>query len=115
MQLSKRLKAVKPSPTLTLNAKAKALAAKGAYVLSEAKGGTPEVIIIATGSEVPIALEAQEKLERSGTATRVVSMPCREWFERQSRRYRDEVLPPAVTCSRIPGWARARRVSTSRQ
>lgn len=72
-------------------------AAKGAYVLSEAKGGTPEVIIIATGSEVPIALEAQEKLERSGTATRVVSMPCREWFERQSRRYRDEVLPPSVT------------------
>lgn len=70
--------------------------ARGGYILLDCSG-TPEVIIIATGSEVSIALEAQEKLERSGTATRVVSMPCREWFERQSRRYRDEVLPPAVT------------------
>ena len=73
-------------------------AAKGAYVLSEAKGGTPEIILIATGSEVAIALEAQKALEKgkNGTPTRVVSMPCREWFERQSRRYQDEVLPTSV-------------------
>lgn len=71
-------------------------AAKGAYVLSEAKGETPEVILVATGSEVSIALEAQTRLERGGTATRVVSMPCREWFERQSRRYQDSVLPKSV-------------------
>jgi len=77
-------------------------AAKGAYVLVEAgvgsKGGKtdPDVILIATGSEVSIAVDAREKLEASGVKTRVVSMPCREWFERQSRGYRDKVLPPSV-------------------
>ena len=70
--------------------------AHGAYVLAEASSGTPQVILIATGSEVSIALEAREILEGEGTATRVVSMPCREWFEKQDDSYRQQVLPPAV-------------------
>ena len=70
--------------------------AQGAYVLAEAGSGTPEVILIATGSEVSIALEARELLEAEGTPTRVVSMPCREWFEAQHDSYRQQVLPPAV-------------------
>jgi len=71
--------------------------AKGGYVLAEASTGTPEVILIATGSEVSLALEAKTSLEASGTPTRVVSMPCVEWFEEQPQSYRDEVLPPAIT------------------
>ena len=70
--------------------------AKGAYVLAEAGSGTPTVILIATGSEVSIALEARELLEAEGTPTRVVSMPCREWFEAQEASYQQQVLPPAV-------------------
>ena len=70
--------------------------AKGAYVLAEAGSGTPSCILIATGSEVQIALEARERLEAEGTPTRVVSMPCREWFEAQEASYRQEVLPPSV-------------------
>jgi transketolase len=70
--------------------------AKGAYVLVEASGGNPEVILIATGSEVSLAVAARETLESQGTPTRVVSMPCREWFEAQDDGYRDEVLPPLV-------------------
>jgi transketolase len=70
--------------------------AKGAYVLAEAGSGTPSVIIIATGSEVQIALAARETLEADGTPTRVVSMPCREWFLEQPDAYRQEVLPPNV-------------------
>ncbi len=70
--------------------------ARGAYVLAEAEGGTPEVIVVSTGSEVPIALDARKALQESGIATRVVSMPCREWFFAQDQSYRDEVLPPAV-------------------
>jgi transketolase len=74
----------------------------GAYVLAEGiaaeqqDGGLPDVILIATGSEVHIALEARELLGRQGIATRVVSMPCQEWFAAQSRAYQDEVLPPGV-------------------
>jgi transketolase len=73
--------------------------AKGAYVLID--GGAsgkeaPEVILVATGSEVSIALEARERLEQAGTRTRVVSMPCREWFEDQTRAYQDKVLPPSI-------------------
>ncbi len=71
-------------------------AARGGYVLAEAAGGQPQVILIATGSEVHLALEAREELQRDGIAARVVSMPCTEWFEEQDRAYRDEVLPPAV-------------------
>jgi transketolase len=69
---------------------------KGAYVLAEAGSGRPRVIIIGTGSEVSIALEARELLEAEGTPTRVVSMPCREWFEAQEASYRQEVLPPEI-------------------
>ena len=71
-------------------------AAKGAYVLAEAGSGTPQCVLIATGSEVQIALAARELLEAEGTPTRVVSMPCREWFEAQEASYRQEVLPPNV-------------------
>ena len=70
--------------------------ANGAYVLSEASA-EPKVILIATGSEVAIALDAQEQLEAEGTPTRVVSMPCQEWFEEQSDEYKESVLPKAVT------------------
>ena len=70
--------------------------AKGAYVLAEASSGTPHVILIATGSEVAIALKARESLEAEGTHTRVVSMPCREWFLQQDQSYQQTVLPPSV-------------------
>jgi transketolase len=70
--------------------------AKGAYVLAEASSGIPEVILIATGSEVTIALEARDRLEADGTPTRVVSMPCREWFEAQDAAYRQQILLPEV-------------------
>jgi transketolase len=70
--------------------------AKGAYVLAEASSGRADVILIATGSEVSIALEARERLEADGTPTRVVSMPCREWFEAQDQAYRQEVLPTDI-------------------
>jgi transketolase len=70
--------------------------AQGAYILAEAGSGTPKVILIATGSEVTLALEARELLEAAGTPTRVVSMPCREWFEAQEASYRQQVLPPEV-------------------
>jgi transketolase len=71
--------------------------AKGAYVLKE--GGGPEgadVILIATGSELSIAVAAAEALESQGISTRVVSMPCHEWFEAADQSYRDQVLPPQV-------------------
>ena len=58
---------------------------------------TPQLILLATGSEVSLALEAREQLQQDGVATRVVSMPCLELFEEQSQEYRDEVLPPSVT------------------
>ncbi|MGW3264069.1 transketolase [Streptomyces sp. NPDC001056] len=71
-------------------------AAKGGYVLRESSTEVPEVIIIATGSEVQLAVAARERLEAEGTGTRVVSMPSVEWFEEQPRAYRERVLPPAV-------------------
>jgi transketolase len=71
-------------------------AARGGYVLAEADGGDPRVILIGTGSEVQIALAARDQLQADGVATRVVSMPCVEWFADQDAAYRDEVLPPAV-------------------
>ena len=58
--------------------------------------GPAEVILIGTGSEVQIAVAAREQLQAQGIATRVVSMPCVEWFSEEDRAYRDEVLPPAV-------------------
>ena len=72
------------------------LASKGAYVLADASEGKPEVILIATGSEVQLALAAREILAREGVGARVVSAPCLEWFAEQTPEYRDEVLPPEV-------------------
>ncbi|MFF0332905.1 transketolase [Streptomyces fimicarius] len=71
-------------------------AARGGYVLADSRGETPDVILVATGSEVHIALEARELLAAEGSDARVVSMPCREWFAEQPCAYQDEVLPPAV-------------------
>ncbi len=70
--------------------------ARGGYVIAEADGGKPAVILIGTGSEVHIALAARESLQAEGIAARVVSMPCVEWFFEQDQAYRDEVLPPDV-------------------
>jgi transketolase len=70
---------------------------KGAYILSDSSPGKPDVILIATGSEVHLALEAQEKLLAEGVKTRVVSLPSWELFEQQPEKYRHEVLPPGVT------------------
>ena len=70
--------------------------ARGGYVLAEASSGTPQVILMGTGSEVQIAMAAREALEADGVPTRVVSLPCIEWFADQEESYRNEVLPPAV-------------------
>ena len=70
--------------------------ARGAYVLADADGGAPQAIIIATGSEVSVALGARELLAKDGIRARVVSMPCWETFETQGVEYRESVLPPAV-------------------
>lgn len=85
--------------------------AKGGYVLSEASG-EPKVILIATGSEVALALDAQEALQAEGIPTRVVSMPCHEWFDEQPAEYRESVLPSSVS-ARVSieagiamGWAK---------
>ncbi|MEV7276365.1 transketolase [Streptomyces sp. NPDC093111] len=71
-------------------------AAKGGYVLFEADGGEAQLVLIATGSEVHLAVEAREQLQAAGVPTRVVSMPSVEWFEEQEQAYKDSVLPPAV-------------------
>ncbi|MFF2521056.1 transketolase [Streptomyces liangshanensis] len=71
-------------------------AARGGYVLADGSGDVPDVILVATGSEVQIALDARTRLHGEGLSVRVVSMPCREWFAAQPVAYQDEVLPPAV-------------------
>jgi transketolase len=70
--------------------------AKGAYTLVDAANGKPKLILIATGSEVQLAVAAREQLEASGVPTRVVSAPCLEWFDEQTAAYREEVLPTKV-------------------
>jgi transketolase len=70
--------------------------ARGGYVLREASGGTPQLILIATGSELQLAFAAAETLEGEGIASRVVSLPCWERFDAQDQAYRDDVLPPSV-------------------
>jgi transketolase len=70
--------------------------ARGGYVLADASDGQPQVIIVATGSEVQLAVAARERLEADGTPTRVVSMPCVEWFHEQDRSYQQQVLPSGV-------------------
>jgi transketolase len=71
--------------------------ARGGYVLADPPGGEPEVILIATGSEVAMTVDAYERLTADGIRARVVSMPSMELFDKQPRSYRDEVLPPSVT------------------
>src|SRR5258707_14033790 len=86
--------------------------AKGAYVLADTPGANPEVILIASGSEVSLAVEAHEKLLAEGIRSRVVSMPSWEIFEHQPKDYRDSVLPPnvkarvAVEQASTFGWER---------
>lgn len=70
---------------------------RGAYVLVESSTEVPQVILLATGSEVQLAVKAAATLEAGGTGTRVVSVPCMEWFEQQDADYRESVLPSAVT------------------
>lgn len=86
--------------------------ARGAYILVDSESGLPDVILIATGSEVHLALDARDELAAEGVGVRVVSMPCWELFERQTKEYRDAVLPPEVS-SRVSieeastfGWER---------
>jgi transketolase len=69
---------------------------RGGYVLADPEGGDPEVILIATGSEVALAVAAHEQLISDGIRSRVVSLPCWELFDRQDQAYRDSVLPPAI-------------------
>ena len=69
--------------------------ARGAYILKEASS-TPQVILMATGSEVALAVTSAQALEASGISTRVVSVPCFEWFNEQTQAYRDQVLPPSI-------------------
>ena len=71
-------------------------AARGGYILAEAGGGAARVIVIGTGSEVQIALDARDQLQAEDIPTRVVSLPCMEWFAAQDAAYRDRVLPPDV-------------------
>ena len=71
--------------------------AKGAYVLADAPGGRPDVLLMATGSEISLAVAAHEQLVKEGIKSRVVSMPSWELFEHQPQEYKDSVLPPSVT------------------
>jgi transketolase len=86
--------------------------ARGAYVMVDADSGKPQVILIASGSEVQLCIEARERLSRKGIGVRVVSMPSWELFERQEERYRHDVLPPAITArvavemGAVIGWDR---------
>ena len=86
--------------------------ARGAYVMADAENGEPQVILIASGSEVQLCIEARERLAQKGIAARVVSMPSWELFERQDEHYRDTVLPPhiearvAVEMGSVIGWDR---------
>ena len=85
---------------------------KGAYVLADAPGGRPDLILIATGSEVSLAMEAKKILDAKNVPTRVVSMPCWELFDAQPQAYRDEVLPPSaaarmsIEAGATLGWAK---------
>jgi transketolase len=84
---------------------------KGAYVLAEASGETAEAVIVATGSEVAVALAAQAQLSEQGVSARVVSMPSWELFEEQDQDYQDGVLPPGIPTVSVEagismGWSR---------
>jgi transketolase len=87
-----------PLPTLDRSKYAPASGvARGAYVLADPPGGKPEVILIASGSEVSLCIEAHEELLAEGIRSRVVSMPSWDIFEHQTQAYQDSVLPPEVT------------------
>jgi transketolase len=83
---------------------------KGAYILRDAPNGMPDVVLIGTGSEIQLALEASQELEKKNLSVRVVSMPSWELFDKQSREYKDAVLPPdtkirvAVEAGCTQGW-----------
>jgi transketolase len=85
--------------------------ARGAYILADAEGGKPQVILMATGSEVYLCIDAYEKLKAEGIRARVVSMPSWDIFEHQDQSYRDQILPPDVTArvavemASVMGWA----------
>jgi transketolase len=85
---------------------------KGAYVLADAAGGNPDLVLIATGSEVSLAVDAKRILDAKGVRTRVVSMPCWELFDAQPQSYKDVVLPPSVSArmsieaGATLGWSR---------
>jgi transketolase len=89
-----------------------AAVSQGAYILSEAGGGDPDLILIATGSEVSLAVDAKKILEGKGVRVRVVSMPCWELFDAQPQSYKDEVLPPSISArmsieaSATLGWSK---------
>ena len=89
--------------------------AKGAYVLADAPGGKPDVILLCTGSEVSLCVDAYEKLTQEGINARVVSMPSWELFEQQSYEYQNRVLPPTVHArvsveqASVFGWDRYAR------
>src|SRR5205814_376256 len=102
-----------PLPTLDRSKYAPASGVtRGAYILGDAPGGKPEVILIASGSEVSLAVEAHEKLLADGIRSRVVSMPSWDIFEDQTVEYREAVLPPevqarvAIEQASTFGWAR---------
>jgi transketolase len=89
-----------------------AAVSRGAYVLSDADGGNPDLLLIATGSEVSLAVDAKKILQDKGVRVRVVSMPCWELFDAQPQSYRDEVLPPSIAArmsieaGATLGWAK---------
>src|SRR6185312_1889631 len=102
-----------PLPTFDRSKYASAAGvARGAYVMADARGGSPEIILIASGSEVSLVVDAHEALASRGVRSRVVSMPSWEIFEHQSQSYRDDVLPPgvkariAVEQGAVLGWER---------
>ena len=101
-------------------AKTRANVERGGYVLADFDGGTPRAVVIATGSEVPLALGARDALAADGIAVRVVSMPCTERFDRQDAAYRRDVLPAglprlAVEAGATDGWRRDRRCARGRR
>ena len=89
-----------------------AAVSKGAYVIADAEGGSPGLILIATGSEVSLAIDAKKLLDAKGQRVRVVSMPSWELFDAQTQAYKDSVLPPSVTArmsieaGATIGWSR---------
>jgi len=102
-----------PLPTIDRSVYASAAGvAKGAYVLADAEGGKPDVILMASGSEVYLCMDAYQKLKAEGIPSRVVSMPSWELFEKQSDEYRNSVLPPSITArvsveqASTMGWSR---------